>query len=133
MITKYGLPGPDHTMLFNGDFVDRGEHGVEVMLVLCAFKVLWPTQTTCLTPTLVLTLTFKVLYPEYMHMNRGNHEDVLINEAYSLTLTLTLTLTLIPSTRPTVSPKSASRSTAARLSWSSARCFFLKKKKTFSR
>ena len=61
IITKYGPPGPRSRYLFNGDFVDRGEHSCEVLLVLCAFKA---------------------LYPEYVHLNRGNHEDVLINQAY---------------------------------------------------
>ena len=47
--------------VFNGDFVDRGLHGVEVFLVL---------------------LCLKVLFPEYVHLNRGNHECSVITAAY---------------------------------------------------
>lgn len=44
--------------IFNGDFVDRGENGTEVIILL-----------------FVLTL----VYPKNIYLNRGNHEDVLIN------------------------------------------------------
>ena len=47
--------------MFNGDFVDRGNQGCEVLLVLLAFKV---------------------LHPKHVHLNRGNHEDVMLNQAY---------------------------------------------------
>ena len=50
--------------IFNGDFVDRGDDGVEVMLVLLALKS---------------------THPKYVHLNRGNHEDCLINDAYGFT------------------------------------------------
>eukprot|EP00668_Euglena_longa_P043249 GGOE01057389.1.p1 GENE.GGOE01057389.1~~GGOE01057389.1.p1 ORF type:complete len:884 (-),score=302.99 GGOE01057389.1:435-2909(-) len=62
IIEKYGFPGPGRAMyLFNGDFVDRGSRGVEVMILLLAFKV---------------------LYPDSVHLNRGNHEDFQINQKY---------------------------------------------------
>lgn len=48
-----GLPSPTNYYLFNGDFVDRGSFSVECILALLAFKV---------------------LYPEAMHLSRGNHE-----------------------------------------------------------
>eukprot|EP00929_Paragymnodinium_shiwhaense_P122813 TRINITY_DN9595_c0_g1_i1.p1 TRINITY_DN9595_c0_g1~~TRINITY_DN9595_c0_g1_i1.p1 ORF type:complete len:1045 (+),score=258.99 TRINITY_DN9595_c0_g1_i1:42-3137(+) len=44
--------------MFNGDFVDRGEHQVEVVLVLLALKV---------------------TYPERIWLIRGNHEDEITN------------------------------------------------------
>jgi len=56
-----GSPGPNNIFVFNGDFVDRGSNGVEVMLVL---------------------LCMKVLHPEYIHLDRGNHEDSIISAAY---------------------------------------------------
>lgn len=53
-----GEPCPGRHYLFNGDFVDRGVYSCEVMLLL---------------------LSFKLLYPEYVHLNRGNHEALNIN------------------------------------------------------
>lgn len=49
-----GRPGPTHKIVFNGDFVDRGAKGVEVLVVLF--------------------LLFQV-FPQYTFLNRGNHED----------------------------------------------------------
>jgi hypothetical protein len=62
IVEKQGFPGPGRTMyLFNGDFVDRGKYGVEVMTLLVAFKL---------------------AFPDSIHMNRGNHEDDQINMKY---------------------------------------------------
>ena len=47
--------------VFNGDFVDRGEDGVEVMCVLLALFVSEPSNVA---------------------LNRGNHEDEPINHMY---------------------------------------------------
>lgn len=58
---KCGLPSAKTWFLFNGDFVDRGSHGVEVMITL---------------------LTLKLLYPTYVFLNRGNHEERMINEVF---------------------------------------------------
>lgn len=44
--------------IFLGDFVDRGSHSLE---------------------TICLLLSLKVLYPEQIHLIRGNHEDSQIN------------------------------------------------------
>jgi len=59
----FGAPGDDLSMsfVFNGDFIDRGCHQVEVMGVL---------------------LSLKVLYPENVWLVRGNHEDRSMNEKY---------------------------------------------------
>ena len=61
ILQSQGMPAPNHHILFNGDYVDRGEHGVEVLLIL-----------------LVLSL----LHPDYVHLNRGNHEDRRVNAKY---------------------------------------------------
>jgi hypothetical protein len=53
IFTINGLPTPTNQYFFNGDFVDRGYYGVEIVLTIFAFKL---------------------LYPNAVHMNRGNHE-----------------------------------------------------------
>ena len=30
----------------------------------------------------LVLLAFKVLHPKHVHLNRGNHEDVMLNQAY---------------------------------------------------
>jgi len=57
----YGSPGADKHFVFNGDFVDRGAHQLEVVGVLFALK-----------------LTF----PSHVWLVRGNHEDLLMNRKY---------------------------------------------------
>ena len=49
-------------IVFLGDYVDRGECGVEVFLFLAALKLNYPTTVTML---------------------RGNHESISMNEAYN--------------------------------------------------
>jgi diadenosine tetraphosphatase ApaH/serine/threonine PP2A family protein phosphatase/sulfur carrier protein ThiS len=49
-----GFPSTRAAFLFNGDFVDRGEHGVEIVLTLFAFHQLMPS---------------------HVFLNRGNHEE----------------------------------------------------------
>ena len=52
---EHGFPDPEGTAyVFNGDFVDRGAEGVEVVMLL---------------------LGYQLLYPDSVHLNRGNHED----------------------------------------------------------
>eukprot|EP01064_Diplonema_japonicum_P010779 TRINITY_DN1800_c1_g1_i1.p1 TRINITY_DN1800_c1_g1~~TRINITY_DN1800_c1_g1_i1.p1 ORF type:complete len:480 (+),score=96.27 TRINITY_DN1800_c1_g1_i1:82-1521(+) len=56
-----GDPSPDNWYLFNGDFVDRGSYSVECFLLL---------------------LGYKLLYPNYFFMSRGNHEGRSLNTVY---------------------------------------------------
>ena len=54
IIREFDLPSDNKIYVFNGDFVDRGAKGCEVTAVL---------------------LTLLLAYPNYVFMNRGNHED----------------------------------------------------------
>jgi len=59
----YGMPsekGP--SFVFNGDFVDRGAHQLEVIGLLTALKVAFPTK---------------------VFLNRGNHEDETMSRRYN--------------------------------------------------
>lgn len=59
----FGFPGTPEapSAVFNGDFVDRGRHQLEVVTLLFALKV---------------------LYPDNVFLNRGNHEDDSMNVKY---------------------------------------------------
>ena len=56
-----GWPSDNNIIVFNGDFVDRGNSGVEVICVL---------------------LSLKLLFPNSVHLIRGNHEDSNLGKAY---------------------------------------------------
>jgi len=57
----YKITSPHTYLIFCGDWVDRGEHGIPVVATL---------------------LQLKLANPEHVILVRGNHEDVEINEAY---------------------------------------------------
>jgi serine/threonine-protein phosphatase 5 len=56
-----GIPSPTNMYLFNGDFVDRGSFSIECILLLFAFKL---------------------LYPNALFLSRGNHEADDMNRVY---------------------------------------------------
>ncbi|RXM97082.1 Serine/threonine-protein phosphatase with EF-hands 2 [Acipenser ruthenus] len=59
-----GLPSVEKPYIFNGDYVDRGKNSIEILLILFAFLL---------------------VYPNEVHMNRGNHEDYIVNLRYGFT------------------------------------------------
>ena len=42
ILDESGLPGPRHSYIFNGDFVDRGNNSVEVTCILLALHAALP-------------------------------------------------------------------------------------------
>jgi len=60
---SFGFPGAadDVSFVFNGDFVDRGRHQLEVVGIIFALKL---------------------VFPQLVWFNRGNHEDSIMSEKY---------------------------------------------------
>ncbi|KRF84893.1 serine/threonine-protein phosphatase rdgC isoform X1 [Drosophila virilis] len=61
VLYKNGLPSASNPYVFNGDFVDRGKRGLEVLLLL---------------------LSLYLAFPNAVFLNRGNHEDSVMNARY---------------------------------------------------
>ncbi|KAL4157635.1 hypothetical protein PRNP1_006652 [Phytophthora ramorum] len=61
ILRENGLPSESNPYLFNGDFVDRGDRGVEIAIIIYLFKL---------------------LYPGHVLLNRGNHEENSITQVF---------------------------------------------------
>ncbi|KAL9851958.1 LOW QUALITY PROTEIN: serine/threonine-protein phosphatase with EF-hands 2 [Geothlypis trichas] len=82
---KNGLPSPSKSYVFNGDFVDRGKQSLEILVIL---------------------FTFLLIYPKEVHLNRGNHEDHMVNLRYGFCAGLSTMLRVVQN--PTELPFSCS-------------------------
>lgn len=61
ILNENGMPSESTFYVFNGDFVDRGPYGVEVILIL---------------------FSLMLAFPKFVALNRGNHECDYMNEEY---------------------------------------------------
>ncbi|CEG47877.1 calcineurin-like phosphoesterase [Plasmopara halstedii] len=61
ILRENGMPSEKNPYLFNGDFVDRGDRGIEIAIIIYMFKL---------------------LYPKHVLMNRGNHEENSITQVF---------------------------------------------------
>jgi diadenosine tetraphosphatase ApaH/serine/threonine PP2A family protein phosphatase/Ca2+-binding EF-hand superfamily protein len=68
ILREGGFPDETTNYVFNGDFVDRGPYGVEVLLILFSLML------AC---------------PKYVALNRGNHECDYMNEEYGFDVEVT--------------------------------------------
>lgn len=61
ILQSNGMPDEKNSYCFNGDFVDRGAYGCEVLLLI---------------------LILKIIRPEHVLLNRGNHECEWVSSSY---------------------------------------------------
>ena len=78
LLSLTGKPNDKHYLLFNGDLVDRGSWSIEVILLAFAYKCTFMTF-----PSFFCFSCVQIgLYPNYMFINRGNHEAKDMNRTY---------------------------------------------------
>lgn len=68
ILKECGLPNESNYYIFNGDFVDRGQCGMEVLLVL---------------------FSLFLAAPQFVSLNRGNHECDYMNDEYGFDVEVT--------------------------------------------
>jgi diadenosine tetraphosphatase ApaH/serine/threonine PP2A family protein phosphatase len=61
ILHEFGNPSERTFYVFNGDFVDRGKYGIEIVVIL---------------------LLLLIVFPKFVALNRGNHECDYMNEEY---------------------------------------------------
>ena len=61
LLEMNGWPNENNPYIFNGDFVDRGAYGCEVLLLILVLKICWP---------------------QHVLLNRGNHEVMWVSTCY---------------------------------------------------
>ena len=61
LLEMNGWPNENNPYIFNGDFVDRGAYGCEVILLILVLKICWP---------------------QHVLLNRGNHEVMWVSTCY---------------------------------------------------
>lgn len=61
ILSLNGLPSPSNMYLFTGDYVDYGKNGIEILMIILAFKL---------------------LYPESVYHLRGCHESLKYNNMF---------------------------------------------------
>lgn len=86
LLLQNGLPSPSKSYVFNGDFVDRGKQSLEILIIL---------------------FTFLLIYPKEVHLNRGNHEDHMVNLRYGFCVGL-VAMSRVSLRNPTEFPFSCS-------------------------
>ena len=103
LLSLTGKPSPTHTLVFDGDLVDRGSWSVEILLTVfcykCAPRIRSLDQRPC-DETDASTWNRAGLYPRSVFINRGNHETSDMNRVYGYEGESTksaLILSLVPS------------------------------------
>lgn len=79
ILRKAGMPSEKNVYIVNGDFVDRGPQGAEVMFILFALKIMLPTAIYLHRCVSFLFFDQKISKIRIS----GNHEEKRINRLYN--------------------------------------------------